>query len=135
MFRSLLKEPDGGRHGCLLTNSAVELAGADNAMRSGVDAGLALLQRAFRAVLAEARAAGEVSPQLHPPAAALRLLVLYQGLLVLIRGGRPDRELAPSSTLNSPRWPSRLRPHRHRGRNHEPHPRKPLAALRAHLVL
>lgn len=95
MFRSLLKEPDGGRHGCLLTNSAIELAGADNALRSGVDAGLGLLQQAFERVLVEARAAGEVSPQLNPPAAALRLLVLYQGLLVLIRGGRPDRELAP----------------------------------------
>jgi TetR/AcrR family transcriptional repressor of nem operon len=95
MFRSLLKEPDGGRHGCLLTNSAVELGGVEGTLRSGVDAGLNLLQAAFERVLAEARDAAEISPEVHPSSAAVRLLVLYQGLLVLIRGGRPDKELLP----------------------------------------
>jgi len=95
LFRSLLQEPEGGRHGCLLTNSAIELGPAGGEALAGVHEGLGLLRQAFENSLQEAHVAGQLAPSASPAALALRLLALYQGLLVLVRGGRPDSELAP----------------------------------------
>jgi AcrR family transcriptional regulator len=80
LFRSLLHEPDGARHGCLLTNTAVERGAAQPHPR--VTEGLALLEHCFRDRLAEtAREPRWVT------LTALRLLALYQGVLVLVRSG------------------------------------------------
>lgn len=84
LFRSLLREPGGTRDGCLLTNTAVELGGEPAVLE-----GFGLLQQAF------ARSLHEALPRADAQALALRLLVLYQGLLVMVRAGRPDAELAP----------------------------------------
>jgi len=81
LFLSLLREPDG----CLLTNSAVEFGAGESVARAGVQEGLSLLENAFRAAL----------DRLEPNSAHMpvKLLALYQGILVLIRFGRPKRQI------------------------------------------
>ncbi|WP_374564575.1 TetR/AcrR family transcriptional regulator [Ideonella sp.] len=95
LFRSLLHEPAGARHGCLLTNSAIEFGPAGGEALTGVHEGLDLLRQAFENSLQEAIDAGHLPRAASPAGLALRLLALYQGVLVLVRGGRPDSELAP----------------------------------------
>jgi AcrR family transcriptional regulator len=85
LFLSLLAEPDGGTFGCLITNSAVELGGR-GAAHPGVEDGLRLLEAMFHDRLA-------VAGQTDPALGAIRLLVLYQGILVLIRAGRAPAAL------------------------------------------
>jgi TetR/AcrR family transcriptional repressor of nem operon len=87
LFQSLLHEPGGAADGCLLTNSAIEFGAAEASSRDAVHQGFDLLRDAFERVLAES---GTAKPQ----AVALRLLVLYQGLLVLVRGGYARGHLA-----------------------------------------
>ena len=85
-FRTLLEEPGGGSFGCLITNSAVELA-----YRPGpaalVQQSLAVLRDVFTQRLVAARAQGVLAEPVAPATAALHLVALYQGLLVLIRSG------------------------------------------------
>lgn len=83
LFQSLLEEPDGGTYGCLLTNSSIEFAGSDTiasvCIRTGFDRFLAAFKQTLLTL-----------PSIKPDAAermSLRLLVYYQGLLVLIRHG------------------------------------------------
>ena len=89
LFLSLLNEPGGGRFGCLLTNSAIEFAGGTCPAQDDLQQGLALLRGAFEESLASLpgfsveKAASE----------ALRLLVFYQGLLVMIRAGAGNNDL------------------------------------------
>jgi AcrR family transcriptional regulator len=79
LFSTLLEEPDGQRWGCLITNTAVE-SGAE-AVHPGVRAGLAILEDTFADRLSSLVPGEEVA------ACATRLLALYQGVLVLVRGG------------------------------------------------
>lgn len=87
MFMSTLDEPGGGALGCLLTNTAVEFAGANDAAVDGVSAGYGLLLDGFERALERISVAGD-----HR-LGALRLLIFYQGLLVLIRHGHTKEEL------------------------------------------
>lgn len=87
MFLSLLDEPGGGSAGCLLTNSAIEFAGKGGAATDGVSDGFELLLRGFETAL---RRIGTVA---EPQRGALKLLILYQGLLVLIRHGHSKQDL------------------------------------------
>lgn len=83
LFQSLLEEPDGGAFGCLLTNSAIELAGSDTVANAEVRLGFDRLLEAFTTALM-------TLPGACPDTAktmSLRLLSYYQGLLVLIRHG------------------------------------------------
>ena len=82
LFTSLLEEPGGTAFGCLLTNSAIEFAGAGDAsteIRRGYD----LFLSAFKALLLKTGMTSENEAE----AKSLRLLTFYQGLLVLIRHG------------------------------------------------
>jgi len=72
LFCSLLHEPDDGSLGCLITNSAVEFGGK-TAQPAAVQIALEVLASLFRQHLSAA--------------ASLKLLALYQGILVLIRAG------------------------------------------------
>ncbi|HST84560.1 MAG TPA: TetR/AcrR family transcriptional regulator [Kineosporiaceae bacterium] len=85
-FRTLLHEPDGGAFGCLITNSAVELGDQESPNALVLDA-LDVLRRTFTERLTAARLAGDLPESVHPESAALQLLALYQGVLVLVRGG------------------------------------------------
>jgi TetR/AcrR family transcriptional repressor of nem operon len=86
LFLTLLREPDGESFGCLITNMAVEL-GAEVPRHPCLADGLATLKRAFTERLEEARAAGALHPSIKPLPAAMKLLALYHGILVLVRAG------------------------------------------------
>jgi len=87
LFLSLLREPDGGTFGCLITNSAIEF-GADRGIAEPTFLkGFAILEHLFRERLTAARSSGGLRTGVNPRAGAAKLLALYQGTLVLIRGG------------------------------------------------
>ena len=93
LFMSLLKEPDGGRYGCLLTNTAIEFGGqaCDEAPgRAHLQAGLDRLRKAFARALTDAKTTGDAPPGMDVTTTALRLLSLYQGILVLVRSASVD---------------------------------------------
>jgi AcrR family transcriptional regulator len=88
LFLTLLQEPDGGTSGCLITNSAIEF-GAREGRHPGVHQGFQMLETAFLRSLTAARAGGALAASTDPGGVALRLLALYQGILVLVRAGQP----------------------------------------------
>lgn len=93
-FQSTRHEPDGRTLGCLLTNSAVEFGPAAGTVADHVRSGFALIEQAFATHVARAQAAGLMSADAPPKRIAAKLLLLYQGVLVLVRFGRDKRELA-----------------------------------------
>jgi AcrR family transcriptional regulator len=86
LFLSLLHEPDDGSLGCLITNTAVEFGGGVQP-HPRVEAALGLLRTTFGARLTEASTFARDADGAKATRTAIRLLALYQGLLVLIRGG------------------------------------------------
>lgn len=95
LFLSLLDEPNGGSFGCLLTNSAIEFGAADSIARSGIQEGMDLLEAAFQTAIDQllAAAGANSGSALQHKYTAARLLAFYQGILVLIRFGRPRDDL------------------------------------------
>lgn len=87
LFLSLLREPDGGTFGCLITNSAIEFGADRGIAESTFLKGFAILERLFHERLAAAKSSGGLRAGVNPKAEAAKLLALYQGTLVLIRGG------------------------------------------------
>jgi len=87
LFTSLLHEPDGQSFGCLITNSAIEFGGGPAELPDGVGEGLRLLAGLFAGRLESARRTGQLRGGVDPAVAALGLLALYQGVLVLVRAG------------------------------------------------
>jgi TetR/AcrR family transcriptional repressor of nem operon len=87
LFLSLLREPDGETFGCLITNSAIEFGSDDAVSGPTVLKGFEILQRLFVERLSTAKAANRLKGDVDPNVGAVRLLALYQGVLVLIRGG------------------------------------------------
>lgn len=85
LFLSLLHEPDDASLGCLITNTAVEFGGVQPHPR--VEAALGLLRTTFGSRLTEASTFARDADGAKATRTAIRLLALYQGLLVLIRGG------------------------------------------------
>lgn len=86
LFLSLLHEPNDESYGCLITNSAVEL-GCEEGAHAGVDEGIRILAVTFAERLGAARQDGSLRGEVDPMRGALKLLALYQGILVLIRAG------------------------------------------------
>lgn len=93
LFLSLLKEPDGGTFGCLITNTAIEFAADAPLIDATVRKGFGRLEQLFLERLQAARAAGVLTKGLEPKSAAVKLLALYQGVLVLVRGGHDLRSV------------------------------------------
>ncbi len=87
LFLSLLREPDGETFGCLITNSAIEFGADNDAAESAIVKGFAILERLFADRLAAAVSSGQLPKRFDPKAGSVRLLALYQGVLVLVRGG------------------------------------------------
>jgi AcrR family transcriptional regulator len=87
LFLSLLREPGGEKFGCLITNTAIEFGPdggiADQTTRKGFE----ILERMFLDRLAAAGSSGELRSGVDALSASIRLLALYQGVLVLVRGG------------------------------------------------
>ncbi|MBV8751180.1 MAG: TetR/AcrR family transcriptional regulator [Candidatus Eremiobacteraeota bacterium] len=92
LFVSLLHEPDDENLGCLITNSAVELGGDGSPHRCTVD-GLRVLTETFLERLSSAKQLKRLRADVSPESAALKLLALYQGILVLIRAGHDKKAL------------------------------------------
>lgn len=86
LFLSLLEEPGGESYGCLITNSAVEL-GSEDGPHPGVGEGMRLLAATFAERLDAARRDGSLRGDSDHMEGALKLLALYQGILVLLRAG------------------------------------------------
>lgn len=82
LFLSLLEHSPTGEHGCLLTNAAVEFGAESSAASDGVEEGFALLKRGIEEVVLR------TLPPERAPLITARLLLLYQGMLVLIRAGQ-----------------------------------------------
>ena len=77
----------GGRRGCFLVNSAVELAPRDPETAGRVEAYAAGAEAMFGGLLARASARGEISADRDPLALVRFLFNAMQGLRVLARGG------------------------------------------------
>ena len=83
---------DGARDGCLLVNTALELAPHDPEIAEIVRAGLAEMEGFFRRMVENGQAAGEIPAGLDAVATARALLGLFIGLRVLSRS-RPETAL------------------------------------------
>jgi TetR/AcrR family transcriptional regulator, transcriptional repressor for nem operon len=99
LFLSLLREPESDSRGCLVTNAAIEFGAGDSVAESGIEEGFRLLRAAFTRSIAYAEADGQLSQDVKPEHAVVRLLALYQGVLVLIRGGQ-DTSTLPAAIDN-----------------------------------
>jgi TetR/AcrR family transcriptional repressor of nem operon len=82
-----------GRHGCLLTNTAAELAGRDREVQLAVAAAFSRLEAAYAGAIERARAAGQVPPDLDVAGAARLLVATMQGVRVLGKAGAGEAEL------------------------------------------
>lgn len=90
------------RWGCLITNTIVELAQHEPAIRAKIDIHLVRLETAFAGALARARQSGEI-PANTPLDSAAFLVCVVQGLNVLAKT-KPSRqklELIVSNALSS----------------------------------
>jgi len=94
VFQDVLRECAGGngRKGCLMTNSAVELAARDRDIAARVAANLCRLEQAMLRALRTAQADGELSRKHDARALARFLAASLQGLRVMGKT-RPDRAL------------------------------------------
>jgi TetR/AcrR family transcriptional repressor of nem operon len=90
LVRDLLS-PEG-RQGCLLVNSAIELAAHEADVAAVVRGHLARLERCFTRALRTAVRRGEVAASTDPVAAAKLLVATSQGLMVVGKAN-PDREV------------------------------------------
>jgi TetR/AcrR family transcriptional repressor of nem operon len=86
--RAARNATDGeGRHGCLLTNTAAELAGRDAEIRAEVGAAFARLEAAFSAAVARGRAQGRIDGDVASEALGGLFVAVVQGLRVLGKSG------------------------------------------------
>jgi TetR/AcrR family transcriptional repressor of nem operon len=93
-FREIIERSlaDRGRRGCLIVNSALEVAPHDAALRREIAAYLGEIEAFFRRCLARGQAAGEIASTIDPIDTARLLLGLLMGLRVASRV-RPERAL------------------------------------------
>ena len=83
---------DGDRRGCLLVNTALEIAPHDPELGAEVAARFAEIEAFFRRAIATAQADGSVPPDREPADLARLLLGVTLGVRVLARS-KPQREL------------------------------------------
>ncbi len=86
---------DGSRDGCLLVNTALELAPHDTEISEFVGNALAGMEAFFRDSIEEGQATGEIPDHVDPVETARALLGLFIGLRVLARS-RPEPALLRS---------------------------------------
>jgi TetR/AcrR family transcriptional repressor of nem operon len=79
--------------GCMVVNTAVELAATDPDAARCVEASWTVLETSLTSALTRAQAQGELSPGKDPRAIARFLLVLFQGMRVLGRTPSPGERL------------------------------------------
>jgi TetR/AcrR family transcriptional repressor of nem operon len=89
-----------GRQGCLLVNSAIELAAEDDEVAAVVRGHHARLERNFTAALRTARRRGEVPASVDPVGAARLLVATSQGLMVVGKAN-PNEEVLRAIVANA----------------------------------
>lgn len=94
LLAALVSARDAPPRGCLLGNTAVELAPDDARATELVRSGFTVIEDAFRAALDQARAAGEIADRGDTGAQARMLLALMQGLQVVARAEVDPTRLA-----------------------------------------
>lgn len=99
LFTTLLQEPRGESFGCLITNTAIEAGATDASQRRLVATGFEILRAALHERLAAAQAAGRLRHGVDPAIAAVKLVALYQGVLVLVRAGHDKPRLRQAINL------------------------------------
>jgi TetR/AcrR family transcriptional repressor of nem operon len=94
LFLAFAEQPavDGVRRGCLLSNTALELAAHDEEVRAVVAAGQQDMEGFFRRMIERGQADGSIPAGIEPDSAAKGLLAALLGLVVLVRS-RPDPAL------------------------------------------
>lgn len=93
LFLTLLREPAGETFGCLITNSAIEFGAGNEIAAKAAAREFDLLERLFVERLTAAKSSGRLRGDFDAKAGAVRLLALYQGVLVLVRGGYDLRKI------------------------------------------
>jgi TetR/AcrR family transcriptional regulator, transcriptional repressor for nem operon len=89
-----------GRQGCLLVNSAIELAAKDAEVAAVVRGHHARLERCFMAALRTARRRKEVPASVDPVGTARLLVAASQGLMVVGKAN-PDEEVLRAIVANA----------------------------------
>lgn len=89
---------EGGRRGCFVVNTAVELAPHDAAAARRVQASWDYLEAALTSALIRAQAQGELAQGRDPRALARCLLALLQGLRVLGKAATEPARLRDAAT-------------------------------------
>lgn len=84
---SALADPQ--RRGCLIANTAMELAPHEQDIAKKVALALALSEEGFFTVLTRAQAQGELKPGQDPRVLARVLTTMMQGTIVMIKAGTP----------------------------------------------
>lgn len=84
---------EGGRRGCFVANTAVELAPHDAAAARRVQASWDFLEAALTSALIRAKAQGELAADKDPRMLARCLLVLMQGLRVMGKAATEPQRL------------------------------------------
>ncbi|MEU7586656.1 helix-turn-helix domain-containing protein [Micromonospora sp. NPDC049230] len=84
---------DGGRRGCFIVNTAVEVAPHDRQAARRVAASWDYLETAMTSALIRAQSQGELAPGRDPRALARLLLVLMQGIRVVGKVSAEPRRL------------------------------------------
>ncbi len=99
LFQSVLREPGGESHGCLITNSAIEFGAGGILPADALHQGFEILRAALQERLANAQEEKRLPKGLNPAVAALKLVAFYQGLLVMVRAGYDKRTLRQAIDL------------------------------------
>ncbi|RKP53585.1 TetR/AcrR family transcriptional regulator [Pararobbsia silviterrae] len=81
------------RHGCFITNAAIEMLPADETVRSHVEATLHRIATQLAAAVVRGQQAGEFNPSLDEQAVSTYLLCMIQGLRVLGKVNTREQDL------------------------------------------
>jgi TetR/AcrR family transcriptional repressor of nem operon len=84
---------DEQRRGCMVVNTAVELAARDREFARKVEANWDFVEATLTSALARARAQGELAAEKDPRALARFLLTVLQGLRVVGKGAEDPARL------------------------------------------
>lgn len=91
-FDQLVRVNARSRRGCLMVNSAIELALKDDAVASRVQAYFERVENAFYVALQRAKRSRELPPKVALRDHARHLSVVAYGLLVSLKGGAPPEQ-------------------------------------------
>ena len=88
-----------GRHGCFITNAAIEMLPADEVLRPHIETALRRLASHLAAAVARGQQSGDFNADLDEQEIANYLLCMIQGMRVLGKVNLSEKELAAIVTL------------------------------------